>query len=104
VYIFNVYTIAFSDIKCKNSNTNGAKKAKTTTMIITNEQNLDKKKPAQGGLHGVLGYIQTAGNLLKGDAIAPLKVDPFIRLCINFNKNNYFYQILLLREIKGGKP
>lgn len=25
----------------------------------------EKTKPAQGGLHGVLGYIQTAGNLLE---------------------------------------
>ena len=53
---------------------------------------MPKTKPVQVGIHGVLGYIQTAGNLVKGDAIALLKVDPFIRLMIHYNKTNHYSQ------------
>ena len=53
-----------------------------------------EKKPAQGGLHGVLGYFQTAGNPQMGDTIALLKVDPFIRLPLDNSKktNNFQYR------------
>ena len=60
---------------------------------MNNQKYTEEKKPAQGGLHGVLGYIQTAGNLAKGDAIAPQKVDPFIRLRSEYNKSIFLFQI-----------
>ena len=57
---------------------------------------MPKTKPVQVGLHGVLGYIQTAGNLVKGDAIALLKADPFIRLYLCYNKAMCLFQIFTL--------
>ena len=57
-------------------------------MIMSNLKISDKRKPTQGGLRGVLDYIQTAGNLVKGDAIALLKVDPLIRLYFDYNKKH----------------
>ena len=58
----------------------------------------EKRKPAQGGLHGVLGYFQSAENPKKGDSIALLKVDPFIRPCSYYSKCYCFFQ---LRKLKG---
>jgi len=34
---------------------------------MNNQRIVDKRKPTQSGLHGVLDYIQTAGNLVKGE-------------------------------------
>lgn len=76
--------------------------------IMSNLKNADKRKPAQGGLRGVLDYIQTAGNLVKGDAIALLKVDPLIRLYSNYNKTIHSFQVALLKGknhlLKGDQP
>jgi len=70
-------------------------------MMITikrtrNEKNTGKRKPAQGRLHGVLAYIQTAGNPQKGDTIALLKIDPFIRLPCHYCKTSNFFQMCIL--------
>lgn len=53
---------------------------------------LEKRKPAQGGLHGVLGYFQTAGNPKRGDPIALLEADPFIRLYPDYSKKLCLFQ------------
>jgi len=67
-----------------------------------------KRKPAQGGLHGVLDYSQTAGNPKKGDPIALLEADPFIRPYPDYSKKTCFFQCKGLVSnndlIKGERP
>ena len=76
---------------------------------MNNQRIVDKRKPTQSGLHGVLDYIQTAGKLVKGDAIALLlKVDPLIRLNPSYNKIIQLFQVVSLKDkkyqLKGDQP